>query len=223
MRGSTLNAESNLADRIRAALAPAHDAVEKTDFATAMAAGRLDRWGYAAVLPPLHGLHGALEARLALPSVAEWVGSVYRPETMARTLLVAADLSVLGTPPSNSVAAAAVERLAEDFAHWSAARPWALLGPLYVVEGSRMGSMILARRLAETFGVRPEPGVGLDYHVVGLATRPAEWQRFKAALNAITFDRSQQDEIVAAASTTMDGLVEIYGALPGANLESAHA
>lgn len=203
-----------LADRLRAALAPAHDVVERTPFAVAMAGGRLSRAEYATGLGPLARLHAALEAALSPNRDSPVVAAVYDPARMARSPLLAADLAVLGEPAAVPAADAVIDELARRLGEWGRATPWALVGPLYVVEGSRMGSMLLARSLSAGFGVKPEPGVGLDYHVAGMATRPADWQRFKAAVNALPLTPAEADDVVAAATATMDALVAMYAALP---------
>lgn len=213
----------SLSDRIRAAIAPAHDTVERTPFAVAMASGRIDRDAYAAGLRPLLALHEGLEAALAAAHGTPEVAAVYDPRRMTRAPLLAADLAALGDVPAPPAADAAVDRLTAEFPEWAAVRPWALVGALYVTEGSRMGSMLLARSLAAAFGVRPEPGVGLDYHVAGIATRPADWQRFKAAVNALPLTPARAADVLGAAAVTMDGLVAMYAALPAGIVEAVSA
>lgn len=205
-----------LADRIRATLAPAHDAVEKTPFAAAMAAGTLGRDDYAAGLRQLGHLHAALEAALAnaLPRSPE-LAALYDPARMTRAPLIARDLAALGADPMDAdPPTPVVARLTESFRRWAAESPWALAGPLYVVEGSRMGSMFLAKSLSKALGVPTDPGSGLDYHADGLPTRPRDWKQFRAALSELPLTASRQADVLHAASATMDGLVEMYGGLP---------
>ena len=77
------------------------------------------------------------------------------------------NLEALGQPTATAPAAA-IARLVGAIAGWSANEPWALLGPLHVVEGSRMGSMVLCRSLGRAFGLDPRrAGTGLDYHTDG--------------------------------------------------------
>lgn len=204
-----------LADRIRAAIASAHDTVERTPFAVAMSSGRIDGSTYAVSLRPLLRLHEALENALSSVSDSPEIAAVFDPARMMRAPLLQADLTFWepdGETPTR--AEAAVLQLGRLFRSWAESTPWALLGALYVTEGSRMGSMILARSLAKAFEVRPEPGVGLDYHVVGIETRPADWQRFKAAVNSLRLTTSQSADILDAAVATMGGLIAVYASLP---------
>jgi heme oxygenase len=188
-----------------------------------MATGRIDRDTYAAGLGPLLALHKGLEAALAAAHGAPEVAAVYDPCRMTRGPLLAADRVALGEVPAPAAANVAIGRLADEFHEWAEFRPWALIGALYVTEGSRMGSMLLARSLSAAFGVRPELGVGLDYHVAGIATRPADWQRFKAAVNALPLAPARAVEVLGAAVVTMNGLVEMYAALPAGIVETVSA
>lgn len=77
-----------------------------------------------------------------------------------------------------------------------------------------MGSMVLARTLAPALGVDRRPGAGLDYHLDGIATRPREWQRFRAALAALPLGPARQAAVEAAAVATMSGLLGLYADLP---------
>jgi heme oxygenase len=203
-----------LPDRMRAAIAASHTAVEATPFARAMVEGRVTRETYAVMLRALYQLHAALEGGLvAAARQCPEVCAVYRPETMDRAELIAGDLTALGFD-ADAEPEVAPDLLAAHIAEWARENPHALLGALYVVEGSRMGSMVLARTLGPALGVGRGPGSGLDYHTDGIATRPQDWQRFRGALAALPLTEAQQADALAAAEATMNGLVELYAALP---------
>lgn len=202
-------------DRIRQALAPAHAQVELTPFAQALAGARVGRPEYVAGLRQMAYLHEALEAALAAAAPRHaGVAALYDPAKMDRSASIARDLAALGEESVDAPAAPAA-RVAEAVAGWAAAKPWALLGALYVVEGSRMGSMVLARSVGKALGRDPrQPGTGLDYHADGLATRPQDWRQFRQALADLPLTESEAEDVCAAAAVTMDGMVELYAALP---------
>lgn len=204
-----------LPDRIRQALAPAHVFVEQTAYAQAMVAGRIGRADYAAGLRQMGHLHAALEAALAAAAPRHpAVAALYDPARMDRTAAVARDLDALGETATDAPAPAAA-RAADAIAGWATDRPWALLGPLYVVEGSRMGSMVLARALGKTFGLDPrQPGTGLDYHADGLMTRPQDWKQFRQTLADLPLTEAESEDVCAAALQAMEGLVEMYAEIP---------
>lgn len=197
-----------LPDRLRAAIAGAHTAIEATPLAAAMIGGTITREAYAGWLSEMHHLHIALEDALAdCPQAA----GLYQPDEMTRSRLLDRDRAAFGRDAFGTPHEA-IGELCERFADWREAAPWRLLGALYVLEGSRMGSMALARPLAKAFDVAPQPGAGLDYHLEGIATRPQKWQQFRAALAGLPLSDAQQADVCSAAVTVMVGLCELYSA-----------
>ena len=198
-----------LTERLKRAVADGHARIEGLPLAAAMLAGRLPRDAYLALLGELELIHGPLEAELAARPGAV---PVYRP-AMARAELLRRDRAALGGDPPPAPLADTQE-LVERIGTWAAETPAALIGVLYVFEGSRMGSLVLARRLAASLGVPAEPGRGLDYHLDGAADRPRQWGRLKGELDALPLTAEQQDAVVAAAAEAMDRLCGVYAALP---------
>ncbi|MBY0522992.1 MAG: biliverdin-producing heme oxygenase [Gemmataceae bacterium] len=194
--------------RLREATADLHRRIEQLPVAQAMIEGRIRREDYVRLLGQLHHVHSALESELTANKALH---GVFRP-SMVRLGAIRGDLSVLGAPlpPSPSAETAA---LICDVRDLSARAPWALLGCLYVVEGSRMGSMHLVKPLSRALGVTREPGCGLDYHLEGMTGRPLAWMKFKAALLAAPLDPLRETQIIDAAVRTMTGLHEIYEAV----------
>jgi heme oxygenase len=110
------------------------------------------------------------------------------------------------------------DALCQQLRDWSQAEPYLLLGALYILEGSRMGSMVLVGPLSRALQVPMAPHQGLDYHLEGMERRPACWQRFKAALLALPLTPALQEKIIKAATLTMDALYRLYAAFaPGEN------
>lgn len=205
-----------LPDRVRQLLGPTHAAIEQTDFARGMIGGTIDRDSYCRGLDQLGVLHSAVEDALAArPEVAP----LYRPADMSRTDAVACDLIALGGDPTGPTPE--TESLCAAVREWAATSPWKLVGSLYVLEGSRMGSMALVRPLSKALGIEVRPGTGLDYHLAGIATRPQDWQRFRGTLAGLPLTDSEQADVCAGATATMDGLFALYAALPAATPEVA--
>jgi heme oxygenase len=204
----------SLPDQIRQAIAPAHVAVEQTPFAQGMVSGRIARHEYTAGLQQIGYLHEAMESALAeAHGTSASVAKVYDPARMARLPVIERDLAALEAD-TTAMAHDVVSQLASEFTRWATTQPHALIGALYVMEGSRMGSMVLARSLTKALLVEPRPGTGLDYHIDGIATRPTDWKAFRGALADMPFSEAEQAEIVSAATTTMDALVTLYAAVP---------
>jgi heme oxygenase len=108
------------------------------DFA-ALLEGRLDRHGYRGLLRKLHGLHAPLEQRLARSRFL-WRRGIDMARRR-RAHLLADDLAALGDAPGEPISPPA---LPDDGP--------ALLGALYVREGSTLGGRELARRLDYLLG-----------------------------------------------------------------------
>jgi heme oxygenase len=108
---------------------------------------------------------------------------------------------------------AATGHLVKKLDTWAHTSPPALIGVYYVLEGSRMGSMVLAKPLSQSLAVPLKPGCGLDYHIEGLQQRPQQWQAFKERLDSLPLALANKDAIFAAAAATMEGLFDLYAAL----------
>ncbi|MBL8799598.1 MAG: biliverdin-producing heme oxygenase [Planctomycetia bacterium] len=197
-----------LINALRTGTQDLHRRLEQLPLARALAEGTVARTHYAALLVQLFHLHRGLEAELAAQPA---LGAVYRPD-MARLPALSRDLQQFGRPAVD-LPLPAIADLVQNFEDWSVVEPVALLGSLYVVEGSRMGSLILGKSLARAFGVPLQTGVGLDYHVEGSAQRPQLWQQFLQGFEAAV-PEPQRESVVTAAIVTFQALYDLYAALP---------
>jgi len=197
-------------ENLKESIAASHTDIEKTPFAIGMVSGRIDRKAYCIGLSQLGFLHQSLESLLSTNSD---FSRVYSPSDMNRADIVDLDLANLGyeeTPLPHE----ATTRISDQLEEWAERSPWSLIGTLYVLEGSRMGSMYLARSLSKGFGLELRPGVGLDYHVDGMATRPMVWKRFKESLSSLDLSHEQEQDVLRGAVETMSMLCELYASLP---------
>jgi len=218
---TTAHADS-LARAIRTRLAERHDAIERLPFAEALVKGPLDPLHYVLALHQLRHLHRLLESALnqVLVRQPEALGDLYNPSAMERTETLNRDLAFWNQHGATNDGPPRPHPALDRFAQWleriAVDQPHALLGALYVVEGSRMGSMLLTNSLVKLLHTDDQPGHGLDYHAEGRVDRPAIWSRFKAGLDqfAATQPTSHREAIQEAAAFTMDTLFEIYRDLP---------
>jgi heme oxygenase len=197
-----------LPDMIRQTIAASHSAIEETPAAKGMIAGTIDREAYARLLAQLKFIHDTLENQLhGKPELA----GLYDPAEMKRSHVITRDLENLDFEADDSVLDP-TSHLMLLFRQWGEVAPWMLIGPLYVLEGSRMGSMALVRPVARALGLEVRPNVGVDYHLDGMATRPQVWMQFKAKLAATPFSDAQKENICRAAAATMTALHSLYSA-----------
>ncbi|MFQ3592039.1 MAG: biliverdin-producing heme oxygenase [Gemmataceae bacterium] len=206
------SASMDLPQRLKQAIAETHDAIEALPVSKAILEGRISRATYRELLSQLWYVHADLE-RLLL-TARDLVGLVER--TMHRTNAIVADLTALEMDiapiqPTTTRTLHAMRAAAQ-------ASPWAVLGCLYVLEGSRMGSMVLVKPLSFALKVELRPGCGLDYHLEGMESRPRDWAAFKGRLSALELDDDQIQHTLQGAQLMMQGLYAIYEAQSNATI-----
>lgn len=169
----------SIRDRLRAATRDAHERVDRR-FSGYDLGKPLDYRcfleAHHAVLP---GCERALEASAAGRLIDDWARRVRTPALLA-------DLDCLGGTQAR--AAPAGRRLA----------PAAAFGMLYVLEGSRLGGAILARRVLDGGSPRCAEATRYLRHGEGLRL----WPSFLAALEASIAVRDDPDAVVACAIET---------------------
>ena len=196
--------------RLRAETRAQHEATEAIPFSTAIIGGVLPRASYAAQLAALLPVHRALETAIAsrLHPSYETVWS----DDMLRIPLLEADLDELGVTEDEARMA---RPEATEMALWieslAARDPVAILGVLYVLEGSTLGGAVLRRHLASAFGLTD---AGLRYYSpYGIHPKP-HWVAFSQRMDAAVTDADDGDRVVAAASETFVRIGRILSALP---------
>lgn len=131
---------------------------------------------------------------LALPGAEAMAASVW-PALRRRTPLLAADLAALGVPQDLPVATAASD----------GARAW---GALYVVEGSRLGGGLLARRVP----------ADLPHAYLSAVHEPGEWRTIREAIEQAAAGQGDawHDEMVAGALAVFARYQDAAAAHPAA-------
>jgi heme oxygenase len=181
--------------------------LEQLPLATAMAEGTVARDDYVMLLRMLLHVHSGWEPEAARAPACRpvWSADLCRVDALRR------DLEALGAEPTPMSHPAARVWLAAA-REQAEVRPELWLGVVYVFEGSRMGSLALAKPLAQALDVPPTPGRGLDYHLDGAAGRPMKWVRLKATLDALPLDADRQKSVIRGAATTFQMLHRLYAA-----------
>jgi heme oxygenase len=154
-------------------------------------------------LERLYWVHTTFESEVArCPELAAvWPAEATRAPAIIR------DLAVWGAafPP---VVPDAVSDWHRKMLLRGAPSVWAGVG--YVLEGSRMGSRMLAAPLSRALGVPPGPGVGLDYHREGLAEPLARWQRVRTAIEMLDGYGANRKHIVFGAVSTFELMLIVH-------------
>lgn len=198
-------------DRLKAETSGAHELTESIPFSAAMVQGRLPLESYVGQLAAYSLVHEALDDALAA-STHPAVKAVWRDD-LAKAPLLAADLRHFASQ-RDSVPAEAMQ-VARAFAGWisglAIASPVALLGVLYVLEGSTLGATILRQHIARAYGLTGTDGLAY-YSPYGNKVMP-HWKEFKERMNGAVTDANEQQQVLAAADGTFQRVGDILRAL----------
>lgn len=195
-----------LPDMLRQSIASLHTSIEATPLACVMINGTIAKSAYSQWLYQMMSIHQNLEQ--ALTSTKK-LGDLYDPHTMNRSEILKQDAEALQLDVDET-SHTDFEAFGATLHNWSAESPWKLLGVLYVLEGSRMGSLALVRPLSKALRVALQKGTGIDYHLDGAAQRPQIWQAFRAKLAQFPLTPEQMIEVQSAACHTMSVLHDMY-------------
>ena len=189
---------------LREATSAHHRQAERSAFQQQLALGRVTRAAFAAWLGQMHLVYSALEAHVAHAGAAALGGFAGRD--WQRTSQLRVDLAHWGGSPLEHRPLPATARLLRELESWAAQEPRALLGVLYVLEGSTNGGRYLAKGLREAWQVEGAPGLSfLDPH--GEA-QFARWAAFKQELDR-ALSLSAVSGALEAARTTFQALEAI--------------
>jgi len=210
-------ASPTVMDQLKARTRDAHMATEAIPFSAAMVERRLPRDRYVGQLAAYAVVHRSLDGHLA-GSAHPALRAVWQPD-LAKTPLLEADLRFFASDvaaPSSSIggAIAAGERVAARIDELAAAQPLALLGFLYVLEGSTLGATILREHIAASHGLTLADGaLGLAYYSpYGNAVMP-HWKLFRERMNLAVPSAADQEIVVEAAREAFQRIGEILSAL----------
>ena len=170
------------------------------------ALGDLPREQYAAWLAQMYLVHHVLEARIGAcadghPAFAAVMRDHYR-----RADLLEADLAHLGADAKSAEPLPSTECLVGTIESVATKAPVALLGMLYVLEGSTNGSKFIAAALRRVYGLE---SVGLSYMDPYGDKQHARWAEFKRDMDSVEFDEPECQAIIDAAKTMFGAVADI--------------
>jgi len=197
-------------EQIRAAISKSHVAIEKTDFSKAMLSEYIHPMDYARGITQLWYVHNALESGIAKNADLE---SFFTPD-MVRTPTIVRDLSALGYRLDSMDALLETRTIVATLQSWSKDLPFALLGCIYILEGSRMGSLVIAKFLTQALGNQPGSSLGIEYHIEGASATPMRVRNLKEQIERAELSQSQADAVKLGAVEFMSLLNEMYNAIP---------
>lgn len=195
-----------LMERLRRETSDLHAHAESRTLQRAIAKGQVERSRFIAYLGQLYAVHSALEDALGEASDAHpAIGAVATPDRM-RLPDLAFDLEFYAVDPDALVAGDAANRFVSLIESTKTSEPAALLGALYVLEGSTNGGRFLAQVLRKSWNL---DGAGVAYLDPYGDRQPEHWASFKRRMNRATFDPECEKAIVDMARKTFEAIADV--------------
>jgi heme oxygenase len=189
-----------------------HAHAESRTLQKRIAQGAVDRATFGAYLGQLYHVHSALESALAESSDKNpAIGVVATAERM-RVPDLDRDLAFHAMDPDRLEAGEAASRFVLQIEETKKSKPVALLGALYVLEGSTNGGRFLARALSQSWGL---DGDGLAYFDPYGDEQPQRWAAFKRDMDGAFFAADQEDAIIEMAKSTFRAIAEVSDEVAG--------
>ncbi len=204
--GDTAKPQSSFMESIKHAIQESHDAIEKTAFAEGIMNATLTLEDYTFYLRQMLAIHAPLDAYLDQTPLQDWV-----PATAKRTTAIQEDISFLYPAGLNAAVLPATQQIVEALKQSYVTEPLSLLGHVYILEGSRMGSRVIAKPLQRQLGIPPK---ALRYHLDNFETQPRVLKEFRHRLDRDIQSHHQQEAIRRAATQFMKQLLRMYRDLP---------
>lgn len=193
--------------RLRTETRDLHTHAETRQLLQEISRGQVTQETFADYLAQLHIAHRVLEEALEVAAAShESVAALATADRM-RVPDLEKDLAHYGVDPESVEAVPAAEEFASFVSSSLAADPVALLGALYVLEGSTNGGRFLARVLRQTWSLESDDG--LAYFDPYGKEQPRMWASFREQMEATDLTAGQRDAILAAARATFTAIADV--------------
>lgn len=199
-----------LMDQIRAAIHDSHQRIENTAFSKALLSDYINPRDYARAMAQMWYVHRALEESLSNHEALK----SFLSDEIVRTPTIIRDLDSLAFSLESFHAFPETLRIVDTIQEWGESGSYACVGVLYVLEGSRMGSMVISRFLRKALGNEPDSNKGIEYHTEGAATTPIRVRALKDRIDNSPLTEQQAAEIKLGAVSFMELLNDLYDAIP---------
>lgn len=202
---------SSIMETLRESTRALHKEAESRPLQRSMARGTLSRRDYVMYLGQLRYLHAALEASLdAVIGSCSGLARVFTDDRR-RVPDLDRDLAAFGVNPDTVPVLPATQEFIDRLCELATSEPVALLGPLYVLEGSTNGGRFLARVLEKSLHI--EAGAGISYMDPYGDRQPGMWASFKALADAVELTPDQARDVTDAAGETFRAIAGISDAI----------
>lgn len=193
--------------KLRESTRELHDAAESNDFQKQLGRGTVSKKDYCIYLGQLYLLHKRLAEHLAASKSATSIDAVIEEHHLDVSCLES-DLDYFGQSTEDVTSLEATRRLTDYMSTLEQSSASALLGILYVLEGSTHGAKMLASNLQKGLEL-PEKTKGASYFVRYGDLQMERWLEFKKRMNSLELSEEAEDEILESAKRTFKAYDEI--------------
>lgn len=206
------DSKDSIMKRLKTETRELHSHAESRTLQRQIASGEVGRGAFAAYLGQLFVVHRALETALAESGNSDAaIRAIATPDRM-RVPDLERDLAFHDVNVDSLHAGAAARRFVANIDKVMSSDPVALLGALYVLEGSTNGGRFLARALRQSWNL---DGEGLAYFDPYGDEQPRRWAAFKRDMDTIDFGADQQEAIIDMAKDTFKAISEVSDEVAG--------
>ena len=200
-------AASGIMGHLRETTRALHKEAESRPLQRSMAKGTLPAGSYVMYLGQLRHLHESLESCLdSVTGSHPWLAGLFTDDRR-RVPDLDRDLAAFGVDPDDVPVLPPTAEFIGRIEGLTASDPMALLGPLYVLEGSTNGGKFLARVLERS--LRIEDRAGLAYMDPYGDRQPEMWAEFKRLADQVELTLDQRNAVTKAASDTFRAIAAI--------------
>ncbi len=202
----------SIMQRLKAETNDLHSHAESRTLQRSIASGEVGRETFSAYLGQLFKVHQSLESALETSRDKHAaIGALASAERM-RIPDLDRDLAFYGANPDQFPAGDAAKKFSQRINETRDADPVALLGALYVLEGSTNGGRFLARALRKSWGL---DGDGLAYFDPYGDEQPQMWAAFRSDMDEASFNADQEEAIIEMAKATFLAIAEVSDEVSG--------
>ncbi len=196
----------SIMNRLKSATADLHRNAESSPLQSQLVKGLLPRDGYVSFLRQMYRVHAVLERAIRDHSAEHPGFAAVLRDYHLREPQLREDLVFLGADPDAITPASATTAMITDIERAADQQPVALLGMLYVMEGSTNGSKFIAAAIRQAYGLAGPGTAYLDPHG---DLQKERWQAFKRDMDGVGFDEDESLAIINAAMAVFRCLIDL--------------
>ncbi len=196
----------SIMQRLREETSDLHSHAESRILQREIAKGTVERSAFVAYLGQLYAVHDALES--ALRDVARSHPAISALATADRMRVpdLDDDLEFYGVDREQLQVGGAAKKFVSLVEQKRDSDPVALLGALYVLEGSTNGGRFLAKVLRKSWALDDH---GVSYFDPYGDQQGPVWAAFKLGMDEASFDNRHEDAIVEMARKTFEAIADV--------------